>query len=301
MSKGLENLVNTNPATSDYPWKDIKDDTGAGDGTPLDRISHADYHQTFRKLLALAGITPNNLPDNVTNGYQYVDAFNKLYKKYNGVITSSVGLTLNASYVGKLINTFGNVSTAIYTLPNPTTLNDGESFVFVNNDIVGCSILPFAGGNIFFNGTLSSGFSLFYKSNFVELVLNKGTGNWYVSNFDTTTRVAVAPIIIGSGGGAPPFLNSWTAASQVTIRKNNDGLVSLDGVVLKTVDSTGVIFNLPTELRPSVQTFVSTGADTGTGVFANAIIIKINGDVELATTSTTATTSVLLTNVNFYI
>lgn len=70
MSVGLENLTNVSGVTADYPWKNIKDNTGIGNGTPLNQISHADYHQTFRKFLAMAGINPNGNPDNVTNGYQ---------------------------------------------------------------------------------------------------------------------------------------------------------------------------------------------------------------------------------------
>ena len=84
MSKGLENFLPfITPANVDYPYGDIKDDTGAGDGTAVNRANHADYHQTFRKLLALSDIIPNNLPDNVDNGFQYIEALDKLYKRFN--------------------------------------------------------------------------------------------------------------------------------------------------------------------------------------------------------------------------
>lgn len=71
----------TNPITSTYPYGDWKDNDGTGDGTIINRKSLADIYQTFQKLVAAAGVTLNNLPDNAVNGFQlftalqtYIDA-----------------------------------------------------------------------------------------------------------------------------------------------------------------------------------------------------------------------------------
>ena len=55
----------------DYPFGDIKD---APSGTVVDRAMMDDMIQFFQKLMSNGAITPNNLPDNVTNGYQLIDA-----------------------------------------------------------------------------------------------------------------------------------------------------------------------------------------------------------------------------------
>ena len=136
MSKGLENLTPfIEPVTSDYPWGDIKDGTGVGDGTDVNRSNHADYHQTFRKLLSLANITPNGLPDNVTNGYQYIDAMKKVLKTYIGAITLSADATelLSASNIGYFINAEGNTINKRINLPSAATLQDGDMVTIYNN------------------------------------------------------------------------------------------------------------------------------------------------------------------------
>jgi hypothetical protein len=55
----------------DYPFGDIKD---APSGTVVDKAMMDDMIQFFQKLMSNGAITPNNLPDNVTNGYQLIDA-----------------------------------------------------------------------------------------------------------------------------------------------------------------------------------------------------------------------------------
>lgn len=79
MAIGLENYENISPPDSDYPDGNIKDNTGLFDGTPFDKNTYADIHQTFAKLLRLATITPNGLPENEYNGFQYLEAMRKLF------------------------------------------------------------------------------------------------------------------------------------------------------------------------------------------------------------------------------
>jgi len=74
MSIGIENYPNTTPPSVDYEFNSIKDNPGDNSGTKVSKLTNDDIQQTFRKLLQLANITPNALPDNVTNGYQYIQA-----------------------------------------------------------------------------------------------------------------------------------------------------------------------------------------------------------------------------------
>lgn len=59
----------------------IKDNTGVGDGTAVDRAVYNDIYQTFLKIKRLYGVVPNGLPDNEINGFQYVQAFIGLASK----------------------------------------------------------------------------------------------------------------------------------------------------------------------------------------------------------------------------
>lgn len=79
MSIGLLNYPNRDVTDlANYPEGNIKDNPGDGTGTPINVLTTADIHQTFYKLLDIAGITPNGDPDNVTNGYQYIEAIRKI-------------------------------------------------------------------------------------------------------------------------------------------------------------------------------------------------------------------------------
>jgi hypothetical protein len=75
MARNLANQTNVQAPSADYPNGRIKDDTGANDGTPVDESTYGDIHQLMMKFLRAASITPNNLPENESNGYQLFDAF----------------------------------------------------------------------------------------------------------------------------------------------------------------------------------------------------------------------------------
>lgn len=62
------------PVGGAYPYGDIKDAPG---GTKINSTSNSDIQQFFQRLMALAGITPNGLPDNNTNTFQLWLAFQK--------------------------------------------------------------------------------------------------------------------------------------------------------------------------------------------------------------------------------
>lgn len=78
MAIGLQNTDNTDAPDVAYPFGKVRDDDGSGNGTPANTKTLGDFHQFFAKLLSLVGVTPNNTPDNNTNGFQYADALVKL-------------------------------------------------------------------------------------------------------------------------------------------------------------------------------------------------------------------------------
>lgn len=82
--KDLTNIDNSNLIV--YPNGRIKDNSGADDGTPVNELVYGDLHEFFAKLMRLAGIVYNGLPDNETNGFQLVDALVALAAKNDYVL-----------------------------------------------------------------------------------------------------------------------------------------------------------------------------------------------------------------------
>lgn len=83
----LSNIDNSNPA--DYPNARIKNNTGGGDGTPVNEFVYGDMHEMLAKLMRLYDIPYNGLPDNETNGYQLVSALEALASKNDYVLNMS--------------------------------------------------------------------------------------------------------------------------------------------------------------------------------------------------------------------
>ena len=80
MALPLSGKTNVTAPNAAYPYGDIKDNTGSNNGTPVNKSVYADIHQFFARIFALSGLTYNNLLDNATNGFQYVDALVKYIK-----------------------------------------------------------------------------------------------------------------------------------------------------------------------------------------------------------------------------
>ena len=117
MSRNLSQQTNIIAPTSDYPSGRIKDDTGAADGTPVNEAVYGDIHQFFAKLLRDASITPNNQPDNTTNGFQLFDAFYTL------------AISKPLEFAGIFQHTYTTVNTSGTTANNPI-FSDREYIYF---------------------------------------------------------------------------------------------------------------------------------------------------------------------------
>lgn len=94
------NIDNSDPVN--YPNARIKNNTGAGDGTPVNEQVYGDIHETFAKLMRRALLSYNHLPENETKGYQYIQALeflatdnDKIKTMYALGSTGKVGTTIN--------------------------------------------------------------------------------------------------------------------------------------------------------------------------------------------------------------
>lgn len=74
MARDLASKVNVNPPAGDFLDGSIRDDTGAGDGTPVSEQVYGDFHQFFALLMRQVGVVPNGSPDNSVNN-QLMESF----------------------------------------------------------------------------------------------------------------------------------------------------------------------------------------------------------------------------------
>lgn len=83
-----------------YPDKRIRNNDGSGNGTPVDESVYGDIHETFGKAMRDSKTNYNGLPDNTTNGYQFLDALlslagkNDLVKNLNQVDQNTLSIPI---------------------------------------------------------------------------------------------------------------------------------------------------------------------------------------------------------------
>ncbi|MFN0254512.1 hypothetical protein [Pedobacter ureilyticus] len=79
-----------------YPDGRIQDNTGSGNGTPVNRLLYSDIHEFFAKLMRLGNIPYNGLPDNEANTHQLVTAAIALAGKNDFIYSlSDIGGVIN--------------------------------------------------------------------------------------------------------------------------------------------------------------------------------------------------------------
>jgi hypothetical protein len=97
----LASKTNVTPPGGDYSYGRIKDNPGDNTGTPVNEAVYGDLHQFFERLMAIAGVTANNLPENDANGYQLFTALQTVIQTYITTLKGGVpaaGDTLNKLY-----------------------------------------------------------------------------------------------------------------------------------------------------------------------------------------------------------
>ena len=85
--KALRNKVNVTAPDGTYIYGKLRNNPGDNTGTPVDEELFNDSMQLFEAVMADAGITPNNLPDNLTNGFQLYNAFIEFVRNKQATLT----------------------------------------------------------------------------------------------------------------------------------------------------------------------------------------------------------------------
>mgnify|MGYP003683475919 CR=1 FL=1 len=88
---------------ANYPNGRIRNNSGVGDGTPVDEFVYGDIHEFFAKCMRLNGMSFTGIPDNEATGYQYLEAVIALASK-NDYLLSLSGSTADALTVPLKLN-----------------------------------------------------------------------------------------------------------------------------------------------------------------------------------------------------
>lgn len=129
MAIGLQNTDNIDAPGGNYPYGRVKDNDGTGNGTPANRKTLGDFHQYFARLMALAGITPNGLPENSADGFQYVTALLDVISRQIGDPQSTDLNNLLGVCIANVNNAYTNA---------PSGLNSGHiivSYIPTGNEV----------------------------------------------------------------------------------------------------------------------------------------------------------------------
>jgi hypothetical protein len=290
----LASKTNVTAPGGAFPYGNIKDNTGINDGTPVDKAVYADFHQFFARLVALSSITPNGLPEDVVNGFQYMEAFLDMANSFREERFYGAGVNaMSDADVGCLVIKI-NAGAGGLILPPLTALNNYKKVMILNSDVGLLSIVP-DGSDVLFPNTgtidLEINESIMLEASF----LNSTTSPcWNVVSIYKNN--VITPITVSS------FLNSWTATTTVKYRKNYNGMVTLQGVVGVATVSSGIMFNLPAGYRPSYDRYFNFLVQDAAAFVQTDCIIYTNGNVYINIGSLSGpAVNVRLDGISFYI
>lgn len=82
--------TNVDAVTGDYPNGRTRDKDGGTPGTILNEVLMGDMQQFFQKLIIDASIVENDTPDNVSNGFQLLEALIAKIDEVNGGLKTKI-------------------------------------------------------------------------------------------------------------------------------------------------------------------------------------------------------------------
>lgn len=171
MALEIVDFVRYTAPSGTYPYGNIKDNTaGMNDGTGVSVLTNGDIHQFFQRLLQTSGITINNLPDNLDNGFQLFESYLIGVNAHTGALIKYLfggGYQVNTVYIldgsgSRSANGIALYNYGIYYLignsgpscggglvdvidiPNPAEVTDGLNALKVQCGASGSGLCDFA-------------------------------------------------------------------------------------------------------------------------------------------------------------
>lgn len=276
---------------ANYPDARIRNNTGSNDGTPISEAVYGDIHETFAKFMRESGLSYNNLPDNVSNGYQLFEAIKRVASK-NDFIGSATKQGNDTVYFDAPLNIFKNKESMIFSVN------------FDSADALNKAICPAPNFSktLVISGTFKSGqkvrlineasrivVSGIYETNDVPNLLQRLT---YLESVIGTMNKIITPIV---NGGAPLLwmrpANEIPEGYQEVTEFRGKSIFGFDpndtdfNVVMKETGSKSFTINksnLPSNINTELMKFknkqtTSLGIRTGTDFYAEAENVGGNG------------------------
>jgi hypothetical protein len=199
MAIPLSAKPNVDAPGGDYQYGNIKNNTGGNNGTPVNKVVYADFHQWFARLLDKSGIVANGNPDNDANGYQYFEAFLYFAKLFRGVTELSGSGALSTDSYENLVVTSGGSAVDVYLMAG--AVEDNAKSFGVKAAATGITTLKPDGTNKI-NGVNAD--YIMQPGDSATLVWDNANNNFIVTNYSCGTRKKVFTIgawdMVASGG-----------------------------------------------------------------------------------------------------
>ncbi len=237
MAIELENKPNVEAPSATYPYGDIKDDTGLNDGTPVNKLVHADFHQFFAALLdiggVVGGIVPNGLPENADNGFQYILSLNSAARLANRNLLGYLAQTI----IGVIIP--GVPYSLIGLNDSGTAISTG--YIYYGGDLYSCNGLNYGAivHALQFNKT---------AENVLTITDSATPGLFQYSDLIFSNKKAVYTPTLDTDGGGGTFTAGFAQGSYLL--RGNELIIN---VVLTGVTVTGTPDCLAVSLPPGID------------------------------------------------
>ena len=309
MAYKITDFTRSVAAGGSYPYGDVKDDPS---GTLVNRLAMNDVWQFFQRIMADTAITPSSTPDNLTNGYQLVQALNTLYcRRFNGQAAAAGSPT--GTYIPVIMS--GLVNSGTYP-----AYNVSPGFFFYNGQYVFCpggsGVIPpvttlllnistsdaqpianITTGHPPIPGPLCCALS-------VAVPWSTGVGidniNAEIVTIDSKIAALEAEVAVSGWTTVPPATGWGTTGYAASYNINGAGYVEIRGVITNVSVATPstTIFTLPVGFRPAtLRRFSIT-------IYNNNISEFIPGYIEIDSTGIATmifSTTYSITTTNWYV
>ena len=224
------NIDNSDPIN--FPNGRLKDNTGSGNGTPVNRNVYGDLHANISKLMRLYYIIPTGLSDSETAGYQIIESLIALASKNdyiyplttNGTTTLNIDIKLSLMKTNEFLVCLASTDKTTETLikgSGPTSMAVTYSGSFKTNEYVrviktsgGVSIVRIAD----WNSLNAMATELLFLKKASQAEENAGTSD-LVATTPLVNKVTFARRVNGSDSGT--YLSSASQNGLMSIAQFN--------------------------------------------------------------------------------
>lgn len=235
--RSLQNKDFVEAPDSDYPYGRIRDKAPALRGTPVNENTYGDFHQFFEKMMDVAGVTANELPENAYSGFQMIEALQKFMGKELGKLIFS---TIARNYQDNTVMVlYGCNITA--NLPGTSTVTAGA--IYYN----GVFYKVEADSNIVASGGQTLVWDFDESDQPVKMKLYAGASGSGIADYDDT-KLYQKIVNNTSFFGTPTFsapITSVTVDNLLFLRNGNKVTVSGELTVDNSSGQDDISFSIP--------------------------------------------------------